>query len=53
MKMLWRLNCKRLKILQKKAVRILAFRLCISHSTSIFKNLKHTKTGRFIYYAVI
>ena len=30
----------RLKILQKKAVRILAFRPYISHSTPIFKNLK-------------
>ena len=47
---LWGLNCKRLKILQKKAVRILAFRPYISHSTPIFKN---TKTGGFIYYAVI
>ena len=37
---LWGLNCKRLKILQKKAVRILAFRPYISHSTPIFKNLK-------------
>ena len=40
---LWRLNCKRLKILQKKAVRILAFRPYISHSTLIFKNLKILK----------
>ena len=40
---LWGLNCKRLKILQKKAVRILAFRPYISHSTSIFKTLKILK----------
>ena len=40
---LWGLNCKRLKILQKKAVRILAFRPYISHSTPIFKNLKILK----------
>ena len=33
-------NCKRLKILQKKAVRILAFRPYISHFTPIFKKLK-------------
>ena len=37
---LWGLNCKRLKILQKKAVRILAFKPYISHSTPIFKDLK-------------
>ena len=40
---LWGLNCKRLKILQKKAVRILAFHLYISHSTPIFKTLKILK----------
>ena len=40
---LWGLNCKRLKILQKKAVRILAFRPYISHSTPIFKTLKILK----------
>ena len=40
---LWGLNCKRLTILQKKAVRILAFRPYISHSTPIFKNLKILK----------
>ena len=40
---LWGLNCKRLRILQKKAVRILAFRPYISHSTSIFKTLKIRK----------
>ena len=34
------LNCKRLKILQKKAVRILAFKAYISHSTPIFKDMK-------------
>ena len=37
---LWGLKCKRLKILQKKAVRILAFKPYISHSTPIFKDLK-------------
>ena len=37
---LWGLNCTRLKILQKKAVKILAFRPYTSHSTSIFKTLK-------------
>ena len=37
---LWGLNCKRLKILQKKAVRILAFKPYISHSTPIFKDMK-------------
>ena len=37
---LWGLNCKRLKLLQKKTVRILAFRPYISHSTPIFKDLK-------------
>ena len=40
---LWGLNCKRLKILQKKTVRILAFRPYISHSAPIFKNLKILK----------
>ena len=50
---LWGLNFKLLKILQTKAVRILAFRPYISNSTPIFKNLKISKTGRFIYYAVI
>ena len=34
------LNCKRLKILQKKAVRVLAFKPYISHSTPIFKDMK-------------
>ena len=38
--LIYGLYCKRLKILQKKAVRILAFRPYISHSTPIFKNLK-------------
>ena len=37
---LWGLNCKRLKILQKKAVRVLAFKPYISHSTPIFKDMK-------------
>ena len=37
---LWGLNCKRLKILQRKAVRILAFRPYISHFTTIFKDMK-------------
>ena len=37
---LWGLNCKRLKILQKKAVRVLAFKPYISHSTPIFKVMK-------------
>ena len=40
---LWRLNCKQLKILQKKAVRILAFCPYISHSTTTFKTLKIQK----------
>ena len=40
---LWGFNCKRLKILQKKAVRILAFCPYISHSTTIFKTLKIQK----------
>ena len=46
------LNCKQLKILQNKAVRIFAFHTYICYSTPIFKN---TKTGRLtcIYYAVI
>ena len=34
---LWRLKCRRIKVLQKKAVRILAFKPYISHSTPIFK----------------
>ena len=37
---LWGLNCKRLKILQKKAVRVLAFKPYISHFTPIFKVMK-------------
>ena len=37
---IWGFSQKRLTILQKKAVRILAQRPYISHSNSIFKNLK-------------
>ena len=37
---LWGLNCKRLKILQQKAVRVLAYKPYISHSTPIFKVMK-------------
>ena len=37
---LWRFKHKRITILQKKAIRILAFRPYISHSTSAFKELK-------------
>ena len=37
---LWGLNCKRLIILQKKAVRILTFKPYISHSMPIFNYLK-------------
>ena len=33
-------NCKRLKILPKKNVRILAFKPYTSHSTPIFKDMK-------------
>ena len=40
---IWGFSPKRLTILQKKAVRILARRPYISHSTSIFKNLKILK----------
>ena len=40
---IWGLSQKRLTILQKKAVRILARRPYISHSTFIFKNLKILK----------
>ena len=36
---LWGLKCRRIKVLQKKAVRILAFKPYISHSTPIFKTL--------------
>ena len=35
---LWGLNCKKLKILQKKALRVLAFKPYISHFTPIFKS---------------
>ena len=37
---LWGFKHKRITILQKKAIRILAFRPYISHSTSAFKELK-------------
>ena len=37
---LWGIKCRRIKILQKKAVRILAFKPFISHSTPIFKTLQ-------------
>ena len=37
---LWGFKHKRITILQKKAIRILAFCLYISHSTSAFKELK-------------
>ena len=37
---LWGLKCRRIKVLQKKAVRILAFKPYISHSTPIFKTLQ-------------
>ena len=40
---LWRFNSKRLTILQKRAVRILAFRPYLSHSTPLFKSLKILK----------
>ena len=36
----WGFKHKRITILQKKAIRILAFRPYISHSTSAFKELK-------------
>ena len=38
---LWELKCRRIKVLQKKAVRILVFKLYISHSTPIFKTLQN------------
>ena len=37
---LWGLNCKRLKILQKKSIRVLAFKPYLSHSTPVFKDMK-------------
>ena len=37
---LWGFKHKRITVLQKKAIRILAFRPYISHSTSAFKELK-------------
>ena len=40
---LWGLKCRRIKVLQKKAVRILAFKPYISHSTPIFKTLQILK----------
>ena len=40
---LWRLKCRLIKVLQKKAVRILAFKPYISHSTPIFKTLQILK----------
>ena len=40
---IWGFSPKRLTILQKKVVRILAQRPCISHTTSIFKDLKILK----------
>ena len=40
---LWGLKCKRIKILQNKAVRILAFKPYVSHSTPILKTLQILK----------
>ena len=40
---LWGLKCRRIKVLQRKAVRILAFKPYISHSTPIFKTLQILK----------
>ena len=40
---LWGLKCRRIKVLRKKAVRILAFKPYISHSTPIFKTLQILK----------
>ena len=40
---LWGFNPKRLTILQKRAVRILALRPYLSHSTPLFKSLKILK----------
>ena len=40
---LWGLKCRRIKVLQKKAVRILAFKPYISHSTPIFRTLQILK----------
>ena len=40
---IWELSSKRLSILQKNAVKILARRPYISHTTSIFKDLKILK----------
>ena len=40
---LWVFNPKRLTILQKRAVRILALRPYLSHSTPLFKSLKILK----------
>ena len=40
---LWGLRCRCIKVLQKKAVRILAFIPYISHSTPIFKTLQILK----------
>ena len=40
---LWGLRCRCIKVLQKKAVRILAFKPYISHSTPIFKTLQILK----------
>ena len=40
---LWGLKCRRIKVLQKKAVRILAFKPYVSHSTPIFKILQILK----------
>ena len=48
---LWGLKCRRIKVLQKKAVRILAFKPYISHSTPIFKTLQINR--RPIYNTVI
>ena len=39
---LWGFNPKRLTILQKRAVRILALRPYLSHSTPLFKSLKNS-----------
>ena len=36
----WRFKHERITMLQKKSIRILAFRPYISHSTSAFKELK-------------
>ena len=51
---LWGFNPKRLPILQKKrAVRILAIRPYLSHSTPLFKSLKNYQVRRLIHYSVI